>query len=71
MQTVFCYFDMINAVRHIDPLEVFSGLIAALAHDIGHTGYNNAFLVRKYAVFIFFLNVLWTNVFFFPGPHKG
>ena len=34
-------------VDHIHPLELLVGIISALAHDVGHPGKNNRFLVMS------------------------
>eukprot|EP00939_MAST-03C_sp_MAST-3C-sp1_P003928 g3928.t1 len=46
MQSVFWMARTIDYEKHLPPLEMFALISAALAHDVGHLGVNNAFLVN-------------------------
>ena len=46
MQSVFFMARRIDYEQHLPPLEMFALLTSALAHDVGHPGVNNAFLVN-------------------------
>lgn len=46
MHTVYMMMKHTRASEFMTELELFGSIIAALAHDIGHPGVNNAFLVR-------------------------
>ena len=49
MHTVYQLLSVTNAGDYMSKLEFFAILISALAHDVGHPGVNNAFLVRTKA----------------------
>jgi high affinity cGMP-specific 3',5'-cyclic phosphodiesterase 9 len=46
MQSVFWMSRKIDFERHLPSVEMFALLTAALSHDVGHPGTNNAFLVN-------------------------
>jgi hypothetical protein len=46
LHTVYMMTKNTRASEFMTKLELFGSLVAALAHDIGHPGVNNAFLVR-------------------------
>lgn len=46
MYTVYLLLNSTKSHTFMNKLEVFASLVSALAHDIGHPGYNNAFLVK-------------------------
>jgi len=46
MHTVYRFLDVTGAAEYMTNLEFFASLVAALAHDVGHPGVNNGFLVR-------------------------
>jgi hypothetical protein len=45
-QTVYRFISVTQLNTILSPLEVFSLLLAAVGHDLGHPGVNNAFLVK-------------------------
>ena len=46
MHTVYQIMNATAADAYLSKLETFSSLVSALAHDIGHPGVNNGFLVK-------------------------
>jgi hypothetical protein len=46
LHTVYLLLDKTRASEYMTKLEFFALLVAALAHDIGHPGVNNGFLVK-------------------------
>jgi high affinity cGMP-specific 3',5'-cyclic phosphodiesterase 9 len=49
-QMVFCFLTLGQMSKIFEPLDILAILIAAIAHDMGHPGYNNAFLAKTNAV---------------------
>jgi hypothetical protein len=47
MHTVYQIMNATQADKYMNKLEIFSSIVAALAHDIGHPGVNNGFLVKS------------------------
>lgn len=47
MQSVWIFLESIKEECHFSPLERFSLLIAAFAHDIGHFGFKNKFVIES------------------------
>ena len=46
MQMSAHVYHKIEAFRYLSRLNVFSAIVSALAHDVGHPGVNNMFLVK-------------------------
>jgi cAMP-specific phosphodiesterase 4 len=47
LHTTFRLLDCAKAEAYMSKLEIFSTMVAATAHDVGHVGVNNAFLVKS------------------------
>jgi len=47
LHTVYLLLTATAAKVYMEPLELFAALVAALAHDLGHPGVNNGFLVKS------------------------
>jgi hypothetical protein len=45
--TVYRYMSTLGFTDHFESIEVFAVLVGALAHDVGHLGVNNLFLVKS------------------------
>lgn len=46
MYTVYLLLNSTKSHTFMSKLEIFASLVSALVHDIGHPGFNNAFLVK-------------------------
>ncbi|XP_036406477.1 cAMP-specific 3',5'-cyclic phosphodiesterase 7B-like isoform X1 [Megalops cyprinoides] len=45
-QAMHCYLKEPKLARHLTPLDIFLGLMAAAAHDVDHPGVNQPFLIK-------------------------
>ncbi|XP_077409036.1 uncharacterized protein LOC144039502 isoform X2 [Vanacampus margaritifer] len=45
-QAMYCYLREDKLADELSPLDVFLGLMAAAAHDVGHPGVNQPFLIK-------------------------